>query len=142
MVLGVDHAGRTPLHYAALEGRLADMVAYLREDRNAVNLADSVGFTPLHFAAQGQQAEAARVLIGAGAQVGSRNKFGNTALLVALANVRAQKTQLSASCWTPAPIRMQKTTTGSAPGAWRPRWSTTSCGSSGANDIWQVTACE
>jgi ankyrin repeat protein len=88
MVLGVDHAGRAPLHYAALEGRLADMVAYLREDRNAVNLADSVGFTPLHFAAQGQQAEAARVLIRAGAQVGSRNKFGNTALLVALANVR------------------------------------------------------
>lgn len=83
-----DRAGRLPLHYAALEGRAADVAAYLGEDPDAANLADSAGFTPLHFAAQGQHAEAARVLIEAGAQVDARNRFGATALLVALANVR------------------------------------------------------
>jgi uncharacterized protein len=53
-----------------------------------VNLADSAGFTPLHFAAGAQQAEAARVLIEVGAQVEARNKLGATTLLVALMNVR------------------------------------------------------
>jgi uncharacterized protein len=77
-----------PLHYAALEGRASDVAACLEEDPDTVNLADSAGFTPLHFAAQGQHAEAARVLIGAGAQVSARNGFGATALWVALMNVR------------------------------------------------------
>jgi ankyrin repeat protein len=89
MVLKADWAGRLPLHYAALEGRAADVATYLaREDPNAVNLADSAGFTPLHFAAQGQHAETARILIEAGAQVSARNRFGATALWVALMNVR------------------------------------------------------
>ena len=88
MVLKADRAGRLPLHYAALEGRTADVAAYLEEDPDAVNLADSAGFTALHFAAQGQHAEAARVLIEAGALVSARNRFGATALWVALMNVR------------------------------------------------------
>jgi len=88
MVLKADRAGRIPLHYAALEGRTADVVACLEEEPDTVNLADSAGFTPLHFAAGAQQAEAARVLIEAGAQVEARNKLGPTTLLVALMNVR------------------------------------------------------
>lgn len=88
VVLKADRAGRLPLHYASLEGSASDVAAYLGEDPDAVNLADSAGFTPLHFAAQGQHAEAARALIEAGAQVAARNRFGATALLVALMNVR------------------------------------------------------
>jgi ankyrin repeat protein len=77
------------LHYAALEGRTADTVAYLQEHGDDVNLADSAGFTPLHFAAQGLHADVARLLIEAGADLHARNRFGATALLVALSKVRA-----------------------------------------------------
>jgi uncharacterized protein len=84
----VDRAGRSPLHYAALEGRAADVAAYLHE-HDEVNFADEDGFTPLHFAAQQQHAEVAAVLIEAGANLNARNRFGNTALWGALFNVRS-----------------------------------------------------
>jgi ankyrin repeat protein len=84
----VDRAGRSPLHYAALEGRAADVAAYLQEHGDDVNLADKAAFTPLHFAAQGRHAEVARLLIEAGADLSARNRFGNTALHVALVNAR------------------------------------------------------
>jgi len=61
------------------------VLAALR-DGAEVNLADKAGFTPLHFAAQQQHADAARVLIQAGADVHARNMFGNTPLGVALVN--------------------------------------------------------
>ena len=83
----VDRAGRSPLHYAALEGRIAGVSAHLQDGAD-VNLADKAGFTPLHFAAQEQHIEAVRVLLGAGVDVHARNRFGNTPLLVALSNVR------------------------------------------------------
>src|SRR5271169_2691510 len=84
----LDRAGRSPLHYAALEGRAADVAAYLQEHADDVNLADKTGFTPLHFAGQGQHGDAARLLIEAGADLSARNRFGATALLVALSNAR------------------------------------------------------
>ena len=88
MTPDVDRAGRSPLHYAALEGRAADVAAYLHEHGEDVNLADKAGFTPLHFAAQGQHADVASVLIEAGADLLARNGFGATALHIALFNVR------------------------------------------------------
>jgi ankyrin repeat protein len=84
----VDRAGRSPLPYAALEGRAADVAAYLQEHGDDLNLADKAGFTPLHFVAQGQHAEVARLLIDAGAGLAARNRFGATAMLVAVANAR------------------------------------------------------
>jgi Ankyrin repeats (many copies) len=89
----VDRAGRSTLHYAAAEGRAADVAAYLQEHGGDVNLADKAGFTPLHFAAQGQHADVAVLLIEAGADLHARNRFGNTALLMALVNVRDQDGQ-------------------------------------------------
>ncbi|MBO0730204.1 MAG: ankyrin repeat domain-containing protein [Acidimicrobiaceae bacterium] len=59
MTPNVDRAGRLQLHYAALEGRVPDVAAYLQQHRDDVNLADKAGFTPLHFAAQGQHADVA-----------------------------------------------------------------------------------
>ncbi len=53
-----------------------------------VNLADSAGFTPLHFAAQAQQETVAQVLLSAGALVDARDRYGKTPLSVALFNVR------------------------------------------------------
>lgn len=88
MASGTDRAGRSLLHYAALQGRVAEVTACLHGHCVEVNRADKAGFTPLHFAAQGQQAHVARLLIEAGADLHARNKFGATALLVALFNVR------------------------------------------------------
>jgi ankyrin repeat protein len=83
-----DHAGRSPLFYAAIEGLAGDVAAYLQDHGDEVNSADGEGFTPLHFAAQQQHADAAAVLIEAGADIEARNRFGNTPLWGALFNVR------------------------------------------------------
>ena len=84
----VDQAGRSPLHHAAFEGRAADVSAYIQEHGDEVSLADKDGFTPLHAAAHAQHADIAVLLIEAGADLNARNRFGNTALWVALFNVR------------------------------------------------------
>lgn len=83
--MAVDRAGRSELHYAALEGRTAEVSSVLADGADP-SAADSAGFTPLHFAAQQGQSEAASLLIAAGADVEARNKFGNTPLWVALMN--------------------------------------------------------
>lgn len=49
---------------------------------------DANGWTPLHFAAQGQHADVANVLIRAGACVDAPDGHGKTPLAVALFNVR------------------------------------------------------
>lgn len=85
--VGLDRAGRTPLHYAALEGRTDDVRSAIGAGADPSH-PDHSGFTPLHFAAQGQHAETARVLIEAGAVVDAQDSFGKTPLSVALFNVR------------------------------------------------------
>lgn len=80
-----DRAGRTPLHYAALEGRVGDVVRLLREGANPDAL-DREGFAPLHFAAQEYQVEATRALLDGGASVEVANRFGNTPLSTATFN--------------------------------------------------------
>lgn len=83
----LDRAGRTDLHYAANENRVADARMALRAGSDPT-LADLMGWTPLHFAAQSQSDEIARMLLDAGAAVDPRDKFGKTPLSVALFNVR------------------------------------------------------
>ena len=51
------------------------------------NLADRAGYSPLHFAAQGQHAAVAKALLSAGAIVDAADRFGNAPLWVALFNV-------------------------------------------------------
>ena len=84
----LDRAGRTALHYAALDGdvdRVNDLIAQGVD----VNKADqAAGHTALHFAAQGQHAETAQSLLSAGAEIDARDRFGTTPLGVALFNVR------------------------------------------------------
>lgn len=85
----LDRAGRQPLHYAALENRIAETVERLALGDDP-NLGDRQGFTALHFAAQGGSAEAARVLLDNGAEVDKVNFFGNTPLWVAVANSKGR----------------------------------------------------
>lgn len=47
-LLGPDQFGRTPLHYAAMDGNLA-CVKYLIKEGASVNAEDEQGFTPLFF---------------------------------------------------------------------------------------------
>ena len=80
-------AGRTDRHYAALEGRVADIEAALSAGEDP-STPDSNGYTPLHFAAQQEQLEITQALLDAGATVDAKDRFGKTPLSVALFNVR------------------------------------------------------
>lgn len=62
---GVDDYGRTPLHYAAAEGRVEEVFRLLAEGADA-NAQDDNGWSPLHFAAQAVSPTAAQALLAAG----------------------------------------------------------------------------
>jgi hypothetical protein len=82
---GVDRAGRTPVHYAALNGDSAEVARLLAGGADP-SAADDQGWTPLHFAAQGRHATVARALLVAGANVDARDSHGNTPLSNAVFN--------------------------------------------------------
>ncbi len=75
----VDRAGRSELHYAAVEGRLDD-VRLLIDDGADVAAADTALMTPLHMACQQAHVDVARALLAAGASVDPCDSFGNTPL--------------------------------------------------------------
>lgn len=81
----MDPAGRSQLHYAALEND-ARTIAELIASGMSPDVADKQGFTPLHLAAQQSALEAATSLIAQGATVDAENVFGNTPLFVAVFN--------------------------------------------------------
>ncbi len=87
IVVEPDQDGRTPLHRAAHEACLADLISALDAGADP-SAADRSGWTPLHFAAQAQAANAATALIEAGAEVDAQDVHGKTPLAVALFNVR------------------------------------------------------
>ena len=83
----LDRAGRSALHYAAVDGdfaRVVELIA-LRADVNLVDRAG--GHTPLHFAAQAQHSAIAQALLSAGAEVDARDRFGKTPLAMALIHI-------------------------------------------------------
>jgi ankyrin repeat protein len=84
---GVDHYGRTDLHYAACEGNLVKVRALLAFGAQ-VDAPDDNGWTPLHFAAQAHAVAVAETLLTAGASVDSRDSRGNTPLINAVFNSR------------------------------------------------------
>jgi ankyrin repeat protein len=85
--VSTDRADRSPTHYEALEGRTDDLRNSLDGGADP-NERDNNHFTPLHFAAQGLHPTAVTLLIERGAEVDAQNKFGTTAIGVALAQAR------------------------------------------------------
>ena len=80
-------AGRAPLHYAAMHGRL-DAIEALVEAGASVSRKDAQGgFTPLHLAADAGQCEAVETLLRLGAQLEPRSAQGWTPLGLATLKV-------------------------------------------------------
>jgi ankyrin repeat protein len=77
--VGVDRLGRTPLHYAANEGRGSDAVLLLQGGADP-NAKDDNGWTPLHFAAQSGTLQVATLLLQNGAEVDAMDSNGNSPL--------------------------------------------------------------
>ena len=74
-----DRAGRSELHYAAVEGRLADAQRLIQSGED-VSLPDKMKMTPLHMTCQQGNADVAKALLQAGAQVDPKDAYGNTPL--------------------------------------------------------------
>lgn len=86
---GIDHYGRTELHYAAAEGA-TERVEELLATGLAADGPDDDGWTPLHYAAQASSAPVARLLLNAGAAVDSQDRHGNTPLFRAVFSSRGE----------------------------------------------------
>jgi ankyrin repeat protein len=88
---GVDRAGRTPLHYAAADGAVAEVIRLLASGADP-NARDDNDWSPLHFAAQAGSPDVTRALIAAGASVDLRDSYGNTPLFGAVFSSRGDGT--------------------------------------------------
>ena len=89
-------AGRTPLHYAAMHGRVAALEVLVKAGA-ALNEKDvRGGYTPLHLAADAGQCEAIARLVQLGAPLETRSPKGWTPL--ALATLKVVPLSLTLQC--------------------------------------------
>ena len=87
---GVDEHGRTPLHYAALDGD-AERVRQLLSGGADPDAQDNDGrWTPLHFACQGRHSAVVEILLRGGAQPNLTDKHGNGPLWTAVMNAKGE----------------------------------------------------
>ncbi|WP_396912397.1 ankyrin repeat domain-containing protein [Mycolicibacterium sp.] len=78
-----DRAGRTRLHYAAVDGKLEEVRQLLAEGAD-VNAREDSGWTPLHFAANQGNLKVTEALLAAGADVNAVNDEGKEPLFCAI----------------------------------------------------------
>lgn len=83
-----DNGGRTPLSYAAADGR-ADIVTWLLASGGTADRRDVQQRTPLFHAALGDHAEVIALLVARGADVDARDQWQDTPLIVACAKGNA-----------------------------------------------------
>ncbi|KAI8787480.1 ankyrin repeat-containing protein C6C3.08, partial [Biomphalaria glabrata] len=75
-----DPAGRTVLHIAVMQGRRELIAPLLVSKDSCVNVQDSHGWSPLHFAVRGKHIHAINWLLYAGADISLKNKEDKTAM--------------------------------------------------------------
>jgi uncharacterized protein len=80
-----EESQRTGLHNAAITGNL-QIVAILIKAGARVDPRDTVGNTPLIYAADRDHVDIAKLLLDVGAQIDAENKSGMTSLMVAAKN--------------------------------------------------------
>ncbi len=85
-------AKETALHLAALEGDIPLMEELIRQGEIPLNRGNADGWSPLFYAAAGDQAEAARLLLERGADPDWRDQWSQTPLMICAYN--AQGTEL------------------------------------------------
>ncbi|HSP97789.1 MAG TPA: ankyrin repeat domain-containing protein [Candidatus Dormibacteraeota bacterium] len=83
-----DNGGRTPLSFAAADGRV-DIVTWLLEQGAAADRRDAQQRTPLFHAALGDHPEVIAVLVARGADVNARDQWQDTPLIAACAKGNA-----------------------------------------------------
>jgi len=82
-----DRAGRTPLHYAAGDGKLDDVKSLIAAGAEIDAREDTGQYTPLMFAAQrDDNIDVITALVEAGADVNLTNNKGETPLLISTAS--------------------------------------------------------
>ena len=95
-------AGRTPLHYAAMHGRLGAIEALVKAGASVNRKDMQGGFTPMHLAADAGQCEAMEALLQAGATLEPRSSQGWTPLglatLKVLQHLRGPLRWMNADC--------------------------------------------
>lgn len=77
-----DEGGATALHLAARQGNVEAVNLLIKYDA-VLDMADAEGWTPLMRATAGERKDVARVLIEAGADVETKNEWGESALILA-----------------------------------------------------------
>lgn len=78
-----DRAGRTALHYAAVDGKLDELRKLIAQGAD-VDAQEEAGWTPLHFAADGGNLDITTTLIEAHASVNIVNCRGENSLFRAV----------------------------------------------------------
>lgn len=73
-----DNDGRTPMHWAAMQGYKTEGVSFLINNNADVNAADEQGVTPLHLAAARGDADVIKALVSAGADLQAVTRTGKT----------------------------------------------------------------
>lgn len=76
--------GFTPLHLAALDGRVQSVRALLAAGANVHRATTSTGMTPLHFAAMDGHVQSVHALLAGGADVNATSFNGTTPLALAI----------------------------------------------------------
>ena len=80
-----DSNGRTPLHYAAVNGQLAAVEWLVEKNSDLLHMQDKDGWTPLHYAAVQGQLEAVKCQVERrGDLLFMQDKFGRTPLDIAV----------------------------------------------------------
>jgi len=92
---GVNNtSGYTPLHYACREGHIDVVRLLLRYEANINSKTRSGGATPLHRAAFTGQTAVIRLLLSNGAEAGTQDGDGETALHKAVAQGHVESARL------------------------------------------------